>query len=84
MNQIHVRSFLFSFFFLDFFFACISLSFNHHTDYLNIFLKRVRVSPDCCHPYSPFVLIPARSLLDILVLQLSIVPWYSVSFPLYA
>ncbi|KAH9165339.1 hypothetical protein EDB89DRAFT_318050 [Lactarius sanguifluus] len=32
MNQIHVRSFLFSFF-LDFFFACISLSFNHHTHY---------------------------------------------------
>ncbi|KAH8991755.1 hypothetical protein EDB86DRAFT_1553570 [Lactarius hatsudake] len=83
MNLIHVSSFLFSFF------GCvlcmyISLIQSPHSLRLNIFLRRrVRVSPYRCHPHSPFVLIPAQSLLDNLALQLSIVPSYIVSFPLY-
>ncbi|KAH8979644.1 hypothetical protein EDB86DRAFT_2983766 [Lactarius hatsudake] len=61
----------------------ISLIQSPHSLRLNIFLRRrVRVSPYHCHPYSPFVLIPARSLLDIITLQLSIVPSYIASFPL--
>ncbi|KAH9013002.1 hypothetical protein EDB85DRAFT_1999368 [Lactarius pseudohatsudake] len=61
----------------------ISLIQSPHSLRLNIFLRRVRVSPYRYHLHSPFVLIPTRSLLDILVLQLSIVPSYIVSFPQY-
>ncbi|KAH9027797.1 hypothetical protein EDB85DRAFT_90376 [Lactarius pseudohatsudake] len=79
MNQIHVRSFFG-------FLLCVHISLiqSPHSLQLNIFLRRmVRVSPYRCHPHSPFVLILARSLLDILAFQLSIVPSYIVSFPLY-
>ncbi|KAH9018008.1 hypothetical protein EDB85DRAFT_2013747 [Lactarius pseudohatsudake] len=71
-------------FFFGFFCVHISLIQSPHSLRLNIFLRRrVRVSPYRCHSHYPFVLIPARSLLDILALQLSIVPSYIVSFPLY-
>ncbi|KAH9163112.1 hypothetical protein EDB89DRAFT_1397576 [Lactarius sanguifluus] len=82
-NSCTLFLFSFLFFFFSDFFVCISLSFNHHTHYdLNIFLRRVRVSPYRCHPHSPFVLIPGRLLLDILALQMSIVPSYIASYPL--